>query len=283
MTDSVFFSAVPLLDHRIPGWKDESDEQIAQYVDSIAGEMQEYINKFYDVFAKRFFNLDHHRFEIKKEFVIRSGMWVAKKRYAQHIIANNGVPVDELDVKGLDVVRSNFPMAFREFMSEILMDILKDVPKKEIDEKILTFRENLSNLSIKEIAKASSIKNLSKYQVENKNSLFEFPKGTTAHAKAALAFNGLLKYYECPHRYAPFEDGDKLKWVYLKDNPFFLESLAFRGYEDPEEIIEFIRKFIDYDKIFESDLENKFNDFYEALGWGVVSNKSSQTDQFFEF
>lgn len=283
MTDSVFFSAVPLLDKRTPDWQDKSDDDIAQLVDGIAGEMQEYLNNFYDVFAKRFFNLDHHRFEIKKEYVIKSGMWVAKKRYAQHIIANNGVPVDKLDVKGLDVVRSNFPKAFRAFMSEILMDILKDVPKKEIDEKILTFRENLSSLGINEIAKASSIKNLSKYLVDDPNRLFEYPKGTTAHAKAAIAFNDLLKYFECPHRYAPFEDGDKLKWVYLKDNPLFLESAAFRGYEDPDEIIEFIHKYIDYDKIFETDLEQKFNDFYEALNWGVVSKKSSNTDQFFEF
>lgn len=282
-TDSIFFSAVPLLDHRHPGWKELPDEKTAQHVDAIAGEMQDYINRFYDIFAKKFFNLDHHRFEIKKEFVIKAGMWVAKKRYAQHIIANNGVPVDELNVKGLDVVRSNFPKSFREFMSEILMDILKDKTKAQIDEKILTFRENLSNIDIREIAKSSSIKNLSKYQVANKNRLFEFPPGSTAHAKAALSFNDLLEYYECPHRYAPFEDGDKLKWVYLKDNPFYIESLAFRGYEDPDEIVDFINKFVDYDRIFQSDLENKFNDFYTALDWGIVSTKPSHADKFFEF
>ena len=37
--------------------------------------------------------------------------WVmdCKKRYAQWIISDNGVPVDKLDVKGLDVKRSSFP------------------------------------------------------------------------------------------------------------------------------------------------------------------------------
>jgi len=107
VTDSVFFSSVPLLDHRYgDSWKGKSQEEIAKLVDGIAGEMQDYLNEFYDILADRYFNVKDHRLEIKKEYVAKAGIWIAKKRYAQWIISNNGVPVDELDVKGLDVVRS---------------------------------------------------------------------------------------------------------------------------------------------------------------------------------
>ncbi len=282
-TDSVFFSAEPLLDNRHDNWEDWEDGKIAEHVMDIADEMQVYLNDFYDILAKRYFNIDNHRFEIKKEFTAKSGIWIRKKRYAQHIILANGVPVDRLDVKGLDVVRSSFPKAFREFMSETLMDILHHKKKEEINEKILTFKENLSKLDIREIAKSSSVKNMSKYSVDNPNRLFEFQKSTPAHVKSAIAFNQLLSHYKCPFRYQPFTDGDKIKWVYLKNNPLGLESVGFRGYEDPDEITDLINMYIDYDKIFERELESKLNDFYTALGWGVVSNKAPSSDKFFEF
>ena len=118
-TDSVFFSAVPLMDKRLPNWKDEEQDTIAGYVNDIAEEMQDYLNDFYDIMSKKIFNVDvdKHRLEIKKEYVAKAGLWVAKKRYAQWIISDNGVPCDKLDVKGLDVKRSSsFPKAFQECM-----------------------------------------------------------------------------------------------------------------------------------------------------------------------
>ena len=121
------------------------DNDIANLVQDIAGEMQDHINQFYDIFSKRVFNLDTHRFEIKKEYVSKAGMWIAKKRYAQWIVSNNGIPMDKLDVKGLDVVRSSFPIAFRKFMAEILMDILKDMTPSDISDKILDFKNKYEN------------------------------------------------------------------------------------------------------------------------------------------
>ena len=105
------------------------------YVNDIAGEVQDYLNDFYDILAKKVFNVDkdNHRFEIKKEYVSKAGIWIAKKRYAQWIISDNGVPCDRLDVKGLDVVRSSYPAAFRKFMSEILIEILRGDTEEQLN------------------------------------------------------------------------------------------------------------------------------------------------------
>ena len=35
-------------------------------------------------------------------------------------------------------------------------------------------------------------------------------------------------------------DGEKIKWTYLKPNPLGLDTLACKGFEDPQEIIKFI-------------------------------------------
>jgi DNA polymerase elongation subunit (family B) len=283
-TDSVFFSAEPLLNHRFPQWKEWDDHTVAEKVNDIAGETQNYINDFYDLLSKRFFNIDKHRLEIKKEFVSKSGIWLAKKRYAQWIISDNGVPVDRLDVKGLDVVRSSYPKAFRKFMGEVLIDILRDVPEDTLSRKVNDFKSTLHTLSVVNIAKNSSVKELSKYIPKGKQTqMFHFMKSTPAHVKSAIAFNQLLVHFKCAYKYAPLRNGDKIKWVYLKQNPFGLDGLAFRGDNDPDEIMDMVRSYIDYDKIFERELLGKLQDFYDALNWGdVISNKKT-AEQFFQF
>jgi DNA polymerase elongation subunit (family B) len=286
-TDSVFFSAVPLLDHRYPDWRTEDDKEIALKVDAIAGETQDYLNSFYDVLAERVFNVakEKHRFQIKKEFVSRSGIWIAKKRYAQWIIAENGIPTDRLDVKGLDVVRSSYPAEFRKFMSEILISILRGDDEMTLTDRIYDFKKSLSTMNVVSIAKNSAVKEISKYIPKKKDNraMFQFNSGTPAHVKAAIAHNQLLVHYKCAAKHAPMRDGDKIKWVYLKQNPFGLDAVGFKGHDDPEEIMDLVRTYIDYDKIFERELLKKLEDFYGALGWGAVLSSQKTAEQFFSF
>ena len=283
-TDSVFFSAVPLMDKRYPNWKDEEQDTIAGYVDVIAGEMQDYLNDFYDILSKKVFNVDKdkHRLEIKKEFVAKAGLWVAKKRYAQWIIMNNGVPMDKLDVKGLDVKRSSFPKAFQDIMAEVLISILRGETEEQISDKVLAFKKSMVGLNVKDIAKNSAVKELTKY-MGKKRQLFEVMKGTPAHVKAAIAYNDCLTHFNAPFKYEPMRNGDKIKWVYLKNNPLGLDGLAFTGYQDPPEIEEFIQTYVDHNKIFERELKGKLQDFFDAIGWGDVVSEQRTAEKFFSF
>jgi DNA polymerase elongation subunit (family B) len=286
-TDSVFFSAVPLLDHRKPHWKDNDQNTIAGYVNEIAGEMQDYLNNFYDMLSEKVFNVDRtkHRFEIKKEFVSKSGIWIAKKRYAQWIISDNGVAVDKLDVKGLDVVRSSYPAAFRKFMSEVLIEILKGHTEEQLTDKIHDFKKSLPKMDVIKIAKAGAVKNLSKYLPKKKDqtAMFQFAAGTPAHVKASIAYNQLLKHFGVQNQYEPLKDGDKIKWVYLKQNPYGLDGVAMNGYNDPPQIMEFVNTYINHDKIFERELLKKLEDFYGALDWGEVLSSTKTAEKFFSF
>jgi DNA polymerase elongation subunit (family B) len=281
-TDSVFFSAVPLLDFRHPTWKEMPDSEVAQFVDGIAGEMQDYLNKFYDILCDKFFNVQNHRLEIKKEYVARAGIWIAKKRYAQWIISNNGIATDKLDVKGLDVKRSSFPKAFQECMGTVLIDILKSKSEEYISDFVLQFKKNMVNRPVTEIAKNSAVKHLSKY-LPKKRQIFQLEKGVPAHVKAAILYNDCLVHFNAPFKYSPMKDGDKIKWVYLKNNPLGIDGLGFTGYEDPEEITNFIATYVDHNRIFEAELKGKLQDFYNALGWGEVMSEQKTAEKFFSF
>ena len=281
-TDSVFYQAAPLVRSRNPEIDENSDEQMIPAILSVAKEVEGHINKVYDVMAYKMFNVDTHRFDIKQETIAKGGFWVSKKRYAQWIINDNTVPCDKLDVKGLDVKRSSFPTYFKEVMGTVLMDILKAEDKDVLDQKILDYKDGMTDQPFVDIAKNSAVKDMSKYLFKNQ-ALGEFKKGTPAHVKAAITYNQLLKKFNAPFKYEPMKDGDKVKWVYLKKNPLGLQTTAFTGHSDPPEINAFIEQYIDYDLIWEKELENKLTDFYNAMSWDKPNPNLAAASQFFSF
>jgi DNA polymerase elongation subunit (family B) len=283
-TDSVFVSCLPLVKNRFPDIDTNNVELMTEKIYEIATEVQNYVNGFYDVFAKKMFNTSKHRLQIKQEMIGRTGFWVKKKRYALWIISDNGVPMDKLEVKGLDVVRSSFPKSFQKFMKEVLVDILKSKNKDEIDENILAFKRQLGEVLFAEVAKNSSIKDIKKYQDPVKDAVLgTFAKGTPSHVKAAINYNKLLQMFKCPPKYPPIRNGDKVKVAYLKNNRFGLEELAFRGDSDPQEIIDFIKEHFDANELFNSELDGKLRAFYNALSWEFPSEHRKNAQKFFSF
>ena len=82
-------------------------------------------------------------------------------------------------------------------------------------------------------------------------------------------------------RYTEIFDGEKIKWVYLKNNPIGLEKAVYKGHEDPPKILEFIRQFINPDKLYKQALHKKIMMLYEALGWGEPTDASKTIERFF--
>ena len=115
---------------RFPDADVKDEKFMTKQILDIASEVQDYINKSYNYFAKRFLNIEgDHRFDIKQEVIAKSAFWVTKKRYGQWIINDGGLECEKLDVKGLDIVRSSFPPAFQKFMTNVLKAILHNVEK----------------------------------------------------------------------------------------------------------------------------------------------------------
>ena len=281
-TDSVFYQAAPLVKVRNPEIDENSDEQMIPAILSVAQEVEGHINKVYDTMALKMFNIHSHRFDIKQETIAKGGFWVSKKRYAQWIINDNEVDCDKLDVKGLDVKRSSFPTYFKEVMKTVLLDILRSVDKKQIDTKILDYKKEMEDRPFIDIAKNSAVKGMSKYTTKTQV-LGEFKKGSPAHVKAAITYNQLLAFYKVPYKYEPMKDGDKIKWVYLKKNPLGLEATGLKGHNDPPQILKLVEQYIDYDKIWEKELENKLDDFYKAMDWEKPNPNLNKASEFFGF
>ena len=282
-TDSNYVSALPLIEKRYPFYKEKSEEEIIKYISEIATEVQEFINKSFDKFSKEFLNINNHKFYIKQELIAKSGFWLAKKRYALSVVNEEGIKINKFIAKGIDVVRSDFPNSFKFFMKEILNDILDNKDKLEIDKKILDFKNNIFNLNLGDVSKPTSVKNISKYYIYNKGEIpfTNYKKGSPVHVKSSIMYNNLIDYYKLNKNFRQISNNDKIRWVYLKRNNFGIEAMSYRGYDDPDEIISFIKEYIDSEKMFNNLLLEKIKDFYNSMGWGFIDYKDCIQEKLF--
>ena len=280
-TDSIFASAVPLVKKRFPN-QELTETMMTQRIMEICSEVQDYLNESYNYFAKKFCNVDDHVFDIKQEVVAKTGLFITKKRYGLRIINDAGRKVNKTHVKGLDTIRSNFAVAMKDLLQKVLDDILADVPKEKIDERISIFKRNMHNLSYEVMANPIGVKGIGKYEVKDSESAFsQYKKGTPVHVKSAINYNSLIDHWYEGKKYGKITNGNKIKWVYLKENEFGFDTIAYKGYEDPPQVLEMIRNYIDHKKMFEQAMSKKVGMFYKALKWGGVEDKTTSMNRFF--
>jgi len=287
-TDSCFASALPIIQKTMPDIDLKNEEQMTHAILKVCSEVQTFVNQMFDVMADRMFNVQKHRFDAKQEVIAKTSFWLAKKRYAQFIINKGGVVCDELEVKGIDVVRTSFPAKFRTFMHGFLIDLLKKVDKETIDKNILDFKESIKTLNVIDIAKNTSVKfnsqDKTKVYDSNKRPAFKFVSGTPAQAKAALAYNDLLVKWNLVKTVPKILHGQKIKWVYMKQNEYGIEGLAMKADgTDPDQIMDFILKYVDREAMYEQELKSKLEDFYKVLGWDYPNENDAKASEFFGF
>ena len=288
-TDSLFIQVKDLILSRKPELATADQETIVQEVLKVATEVQKLANDNLHTLVQELFNIKYpdepHYFELKQEVVLDRGYFAGKRRYAQHIVNKEGVPTDELDVKGLDLMKSNFPPLFKKFGEHIINEIMFGKPKSDIDKQVLDFRTELRTIDWRQILKPTGLKKMGEYLAGPPRAGEIFSKlglKCPINTKAAIFYNDILRFKGLDKKYPTFQIGDKMFIAYLKDNPYRIDVVGFNGYNDPPELMEFIEKYIDRDGLFDSVMKNKLESLYSDLGWGaVVLNQN--INKFFKF
>ena len=285
-TDSNYFNAEPLLRHLYSNFDEMSEEEKDSVLEKEALKYQDIITKDYDRLAKECFNVSSHRLEMKTECVIRSAYFRATRRYAQWITKQEGIEKETLDIKGLEFKKANFPPVFGKFFKHCLEQVLKGVPKIEIDKQLLEFKRKIlsKEIPLEEIGNPQAVKKLNKYTERKAHAGEIFStigKGAPAAVKASIVYNDLLRFWKLNNKHNYITQGSKIKWIYLKDNPYKIEALAFLDYDMPDKINEFLDRYADRQKVFDSILLNKLEGFYNDLEWQLNLNPYKQ--KFFNF
>jgi len=283
-TDSNYFNAEPILKHLYPDFESFSDEEKDEKLEGVALAYQDIITEHYDKLATDCFNVKQfdwfdkpHWLEMKTECVIRSAYFRATRRYAQWITKQEGIAKETLDIKGLEFMKANFPPILGDFFNDILQQVLKGEQHKSIIDQIKTFKTQIldGTIPLAKLGNPTAVKKLEKYSGANARAgemFTEILKGAPAPVRAAIRYNDLLRLWQLDRKYNLITMADKVKWIYLKDNPYKIEALAFFDYQMPDKIVDFLDTYADRQKIFDSILLNKLEGFFSDLGWSLNLN-----------
>ena len=286
-TDSNYFNAEPILHHLYPNFENLSDKEKDSKLEKVALAYQDIITEDYDRLARETFNVTNHRLEMKTECVIRSAYFRATRRYAQWITKQEGIEKETLDIKGLEFMKANFPPILGDFFNDILQQVLKGSKKENILKQIKSFKNQIldGTIPLTKLGNPTAVKKLEKYQGRSARAgemFTEIEKGAPAPVIEAIRYNDLLKLWKLDRKHNLITMADKVKWIYLRDNPYKIEALAFFDYDIPEKIQEFLEIYANRQKVFDSILLNKLEGFFSDLGWSLNLNPHLNTLKSFE-
>jgi hypothetical protein len=164
-TDSIFVVLQDLIE------KSDDNKKNIDNVLSICKKVENFLNNDIvpKVVEKHQVDLTYNKLKLKNELVCKRGLFLVKKRYALHIILNEGKEVNETFIRGIETRRSDYPALTKKYLKTLLDMLL--VPEEISFVDILDFvgekRKEITNRIIegdKDIARPSSFgRELSKY------------------------------------------------------------------------------------------------------------------------
>jgi len=272
-TDSIYLNMGPFVETVYKG-REKTTEEIVGFLDKVCEvEFEKYIESSYQELAD-YVNAYDQKMQMKRENIADRGIWTAKKRYILNVWDSEGVRYDEpkLKIMGLEAVKSSTPAPCR----QKIKDALKIVMTKTEDEMISfidNFRKAFNELPPEEISFPRSINDVDKH----KSSSTLYCKGTPIHARGAILYNHLIKEKKLDKKYAKIQNGEKIKFCYLKlPNPI-RENVISYIQEFPKEFG--LDKYIDYDLQFSKAFLEPMKVILDAINWRV--EKTVNLESFF--
>lgn len=271
-TDSIYLRMGEMVNKFVA---DQSDKQkVISVMDKICEEkIQPFIDKSYNELAV-YVHAFAQKMQMKREGLSDKGIWTAKKRYILNVYNNEGVQYAEpqLKVMGLEMVKSSTPSAIREKMKQTILMMIRGT-ESEVQDFIADFRAEFKKLPPEEISFPRGLNGLKEYA----DSVMLYKKGTPIHVKGAILYNYYLKQRGLDKKYPLIQEGEKLKFTYLKQpNPFKDTVISYPG-RLPEEFG--LHDFVDYDMQFDKSYLEPVKTILNCIGWNY--EKVSTLDGFF--
>ena len=92
-------------------------------------------------------------------------------------------------------------------------------------------------------------------------------KGTPIHCRGALLFNHYIKEHKLTNKYSLINNGEKIKFIYLKKPNIIQENVISFIQDFPKELG--LDKYLDYDLQFEKSFVEPLKAILDAIGWSV--------------
>ena len=238
------------------------EDKIQPFIDKSYGELAEYVHAY------------KQKMRMKREGLSDKGIWTAKKRYILNVYNNEGVQYSEpqLKVMGLEMVKSSTPSVIRGKMYDTIK-LMINGSQDDVQKFISEFKTTFKTLPPEEVSFPRGVNGLREYS----DSTSMYKKGTPIHVKGAILYNHYLKQMKLDKKYPAIQEGEKLKFTYLKQpNPFKDTVISFPG-RLPSEFG--LHDYVDCDLQFQKAYLDPIEVILNCIGW--KTEKVNSLESFF--
>jgi len=272
-TDSIYLNLGPLVDKFFAN-KSSDKATVVSILDKICQDkLEPFIESSYQELAE-YVSAYEQKMQMKRENIADRGIWTAKKRYILNVWNSEGVQYTEpkLKMMGIEAVKSSTPAPCRKMIKDALK-LMMSGTEDDVINFIEQSRDQFKKLPPEQISFPRSASDVQKYQ----SSSDIYIKGTPIHVRGALLFNHYIKQNKLTNKYSLIQNGEKIKFVYLKKPNSIHENIISFIQEFPKELN--LDKYIDYDLQFEKSFLEPLKIILDAIGWNV--EKTVNLESFF--
>jgi len=272
-TDSIYLNLGPLVS-KFFGNKSGDKAAIVDILNKICQDkLEPFIDASYQELAD-YVSAYEQKMQMKRENIADRGIWTAKKRYILNVWDSEGVRYEEpkLKIMGIEAVKSSTPAPCRQMIKDALKLIMSGT-EQDVISYIEMCRKSFNNLTIEEISFPRTVSDVFKHKGTEKI----YKKGTPIHVRGALLYNYLIKERGIDKKYAKIQNGEKIKFCYLKIPNPIQENVISYIQEFPKELG--LDKYIDYDLQFNKAFLDPMRVILDAIKWKV--EKSVTLEGFF--
>ena len=262
-TDSIYINFGPLVDKFFSNHNGNKTKLVA-ILDKICQEkLEPFIEKSYQELAT-YVNAYAQKMQMKRENIADRGIWTAKKRYILNVWDSEGVRYEEakLKIMGIEAVKSSTPAPCRKMIKDAL-NIMMGGTEDDVINFIDDARAKFKKMPPEDIAFPRTVSDVNKHKSHSSI----YAKGTPIHCRGALLYNHYIKERNLDTKYSLINNGEKIKFLYLKKaNPIRENVISFIS-DFPMELG--IDKYIDYDLQFNKAFLEPVKVILDAIGWNV--------------
>ena len=270
-TDSIYLTLDKLVEATC---KDKSKADTLKFLNKVVNSrIEPFIDKCFAELAD-YTNAIKQKMVMKREVIADKGIWTAKKRYMLNVLDEEGITFEEpkLKIMGIEAVKSSTPEVCRGKIKEAIKLIMTK-GEDELQAFVAEFKKEFYQMTAEQISFPRSCNNLKKY-MHGSNI---FIKGTPIHVKGALIYNHQLKQFKLHRKYPLIQEGDKIKFLKLKEaNPFKFDVISYVT-KLPSEFK--LQEYIDYDIMFQKTFLDPMSFILNSIGW--TYEKTASLEDFF--
>jgi DNA polymerase elongation subunit (family B) len=262
-TDSIYLNLGPLVETVYKG-REATNQGIVSFLNKICEmEFEKYIESSYETLAS-YVNAYDQKMFMKRENIADRGIWTAKKRYILNVWDSEGVRYEEpkLKMMGIEAVKSSTPAPCRKMIKDALKLMMNGTEEDVID-FIDKSRKEFKSLPPEDISFPRTVSDVKKYY----SYTTIYVKGTPIHCRGALLFNHYVNKKKLTNKYSLIQNGEKIKFCYLKKPNIIQENVISFIQDFPKELD--LEKYVDYDLQFEKSFVEPLKAILDAIGWNV--------------